>query len=209
LTLYHGCHIRQDGLVNADIVTAVVGFGGAVVGAGASIGAAWLTQRHQTKQAEATRLRDLGQVATDTALSELIKLNDLLESTTPPTDAPANEPEPWERRAKAHLRNVELALLRVPGREVYARVVPTLELAKEYRWAGPRHFHYIKMMQLMVGDMITALSAYIRADAIPRPHRAVAQVRADVDRRKAASVAAFLVSEPEPDYVEYEEEETP
>ncbi|MGR4853927.1 hypothetical protein [Streptomyces sp. LARHCF252] len=191
--------------MNADIVTAFVGFGGAVVGAGASIGTAWLTQRHQAKQAEAARRRDLGQLAVDTALSELIKLNDLLESTTPPTDTPANEPEAWEKQAKVHLRNVELALLRVPGRAVYARVAPTLEPAKEYRWAGPRHFHYIQMMRLMVGDMITALSAYIRADTIPKPDKAVAQTRADVDRRKAARAAAFLMHEPEPDY---EEEDT-
>ncbi|MER6451915.1 hypothetical protein ABT270_04585 [Streptomyces sp900105245] len=191
--------------MNADIVTALVGFGGAVVGAGASMGSAWLTQRHQTKQAEGDRLRDLGKVAVDIALSELIKLNDLLESTTPPTDTPSNESEPWEKQAKVHLRNVELALLRVPGRAVYARVVPTLELAKQYRWAGPRHFHYIKMMQLMVGDMITALSAYIRADTIPKPDRAVALTRAEVERRKAARAAAFLMDEPEPDY---EEEDT-
>lgn len=185
--------------MNADVVTAFVGLGGALVGAGASIGAAWLTQRHQAKQAEATRLGDLGQVAIDTALSELIALNDLLDSTTPPTDTPAIEPEPWEKQAKVHLRNVELALLRVPGRVVYARVLPTLELAKEYRWAGPRHFHYIQMMRLMAGDMITALSAYARADTIPAPDRAVVQARALVDRRKAARAAAFLMEEPAPD----------
>ncbi|MFE3930438.1 hypothetical protein [Streptomyces sp. YIM B13508] len=191
--------------MNADIVTALVGLGGALVGAGASIGAAWLSQRHQAKLAEATRLRDLGQLAIDLALSELIKLNDLLDSTTPPTDSPAIDPEPWEVQAKVHLRNVELALLRVPGRVVYARVLPTLELAKEYRWAGPRHFHYIQMMRLLAGDMITALSAYTRGDTIPTPDRAVVQTRALVERRKAARVAAFLMEEPA---LDDEEEDT-
>ncbi|MEV7347009.1 hypothetical protein [Streptomyces sp. NPDC093544] len=185
--------------MNADIVTAFVGFGGAIVGGGASFGAAWLTLRHQSKQADATRLRELGQVATDTALSELIKLDDLLDSTTPPTDTPAVELEPWEQQARIHLRNVELALLRIPGDAVRARVTPTLRLAKEYRWAGPRHVHYIQMVRLMVDDMVSALSAYIRADPLPPHPRHVKQIRADVNRRKTAEANAFLMGEPEPD----------
>ncbi|MGW3426234.1 hypothetical protein [Streptomyces phaeochromogenes] len=184
--------------MNADIVTALVAFGGAIIGAGSSIGAAWWTQRYQSKQADTARLRELGQVATDTALSELIKLHDLLDSTTPPTDTPAVEPEPWEQQAKIHLRNVELALLRVPGDAVYARVAPTLRLAKEYRWAGPWHVQ-IQMMRIMVDDMVDALSAHIRADALPPPSKQVKHIRAEVDRRKTAEANAFLMGEPEPD----------
>jgi hypothetical protein len=138
-------------------------------------------------------------VATDTALAELIKLQDLLDSTRPPTDTPSLEPEPWEQEAKIHLRNVELALLRIPGDAVYARVAPTLKLAKQYRWAGPRHFHYIRMMRLMVDDMVNALSAYVRADTLPGPARYVAQIRADVVRRRDAAATDFLMAEDEPD----------
>ncbi|MFD9371432.1 hypothetical protein ACFWA6_27550 [Streptomyces sp. NPDC060020] len=184
--------------MNAEIVTALVGFGGAVVGAGASMGAAWLTQRHQARQADVIRLRELGRLATDTALSELIKLHDLLDSTLPPRDQTRQE-QPWEQEAKRHLRNVELALLRIPEDGVYARVAPTLHLAREYRWAGPRHWHYIRMMRRMVEDMVTALSAHIRSDELPPPHRYVSEARQTVDERKDAAARAFL-DEPEPDY---------
>lgn len=139
-------------------------------------------------------------MATDTALSELIKLHDLLDATRPPTDRPVVEPEPWELQAKLHLGNVELALLRIPGDAVYSRVNPTLQLAKEYRWAGPRHFHYIRMMRRMVEDMVSALSAYIRSDELPPPHRFVTEAREYVERRKTAVANAFLMDEPEPGY---------
>lgn len=102
--------------------------------------------------------------------------------------------------ARLHLRTVELALLRIPSNEVYARVGPTLQLAKEYRRAGPRHFHFIRMMRQMVEDMITALSAHIRGDDPPPPHQSVGEARRKVDERKDAEAQAFLMDEPEPDY---------
>lgn len=170
--------------VNIDIATALVGFGGALVGAGASMGSTWVTLKRQATEARGIRWLELGRSASDTALSELLKLHDLLEATTPSPGMP--QEQPWEERARRHLRDAELALLRIPGDEVYERVMPSLRLAREYRHAGPREFHYIRQMRWMVEDMVSALSAYVREAELPPPHAHVAEAEATVARHKEA-----------------------
>lgn len=172
--------------MNPDIVTALVGFGGAVVGAGASSGATWLTLRHQARQAKESRLYEVGRLATDTALSELIQLHALIDATVPPPGLPSEEP--WEKKAKAHLRNIELALLRIPDDELYERVKSSIGLAKNYRWAGPRQYHYLNHVRLAADDMITSLSAYIRGDKPPPPQPNIVRAQNRVDEGKAAQL---------------------
>ncbi|WP_411139362.1 hypothetical protein [Streptomyces sp. C10] len=170
--------------MDIDIATALVGFGGALVGAGASMGSTWLTLKRQATEARRIRWLELGRSASDTALSELLKLHDLLEATTPSPGMP--QEQPWEEQSKRHLRVAELALLRIPGDEVYERVMPSLRLAREYRHAGPREFHYIRQMRWMVEDMVSALSAYVREAELPPPHAHVAEAATTVTRNKEA-----------------------
>ncbi|MFF1348493.1 hypothetical protein ACFVZJ_21360 [Streptomyces sp. NPDC058322] len=172
--------------MNPDTLTALVGFGGAVVGAAASGGATWLTLRHQARQAKESRLYEVGRLATDTALSELIQLHTLLDATVPPHERPTDEP--WEKQARVHLRNIELALLRIPSDDLYARVKSSIQLAKDYRWAGPRHYHYLAHVRVAADDMVTSLSAYIRGDKPPAPHSSVVRAQTRIDERKAAQL---------------------
>ncbi|MFF8785232.1 hypothetical protein [Streptomyces sp. NPDC015125] len=87
-----------------------------------------------------------------------------------------------------HLRVAELALLRIPGDEVYERVMPGLRLAREYRLAGLREFHYIRQMCWMVEDrvMVSALSAYVREAELPPSQAHVAEAATTVARHREA-----------------------
>ncbi|MGY5129092.1 hypothetical protein [Streptomyces nigrescens] len=68
-----------------EVLSGLIGFGGAVLGAliggATSLIATKLTLNHQRDQAKEAHLLELGQAATDTALSELIANGEFLGSS--------------------------------------------------------------------------------------------------------------------------------
>ncbi|MFF3276304.1 hypothetical protein ACFYWU_36020 [Streptomyces chrestomyceticus] len=178
--------VEQDDLVTQGIVTAIIGLTGAVVGAGATSLTTWLGLRHQRRSAREARLYEVGHVATDTALAKLIELQDLTAAAASSSSASRDDREPWEEAAHGYFREVELALLRIPNDEVHDRVKPTLDLAKQYRYAGPRHFHYLRHVRQMTQDMIDALSAYIRGAELPPPSQDVTAAQQKVETAREA-----------------------
>ncbi|MFF7703569.1 hypothetical protein [Streptomyces lydicus] len=183
-----------------DIATALIGLGGAVVGAGATSITTWLGVRHQRQITKEGRLYEIGRVATDTALTRLIELQDLSTAAAASSSAARDDREPWEQAAHSHFRAIELALLRVPSKEVHKRVKPTFDLAKQYRYTGPRHFHYLRHVRQMTEDMINALSAYIRGADLPPPHQDVEAARLTIESAKEAERRRY-----EREYQEWQE----
>ncbi|MER7496359.1 hypothetical protein ABT033_27640 [Streptomyces pharetrae] len=159
-----------------EVLSGLIGFGGAIVGGAASFGGVWLTLSHQRKQARETRLLEIGQVAADKALNELISLGEFLESVRGDVaTADTNERLPYLGTAAGHVKNIKLAVARIPDRDVRERVKLLLNLMDRYRAAGVRHFFAVRWIGEVTEDVIDILSAYIRHDALPSPSEHVLQ----------------------------------
>ncbi|MFF0649370.1 hypothetical protein ACFYVV_37855 [Streptomyces tendae] len=151
-----------------EVFSGLIGFGGAIVGGAASFGGVWLTLSHQRKQARETRLLEIGQAAADKALTELIALGEFLGSLRDnEVVAETDERLPYLATAVRHLKNVELAVTRLPDQDVRDRVNGALNLTRRYRAAGPRHFFVVRWLRELTQDMIEVLSAYVRHDTLP------------------------------------------
>ncbi|WP_438303341.1 hypothetical protein ACSHXN_17975 [Streptomyces sp. HUAS TT11] len=195
--------------MNQEVATALIGLGGAVLGAGATSITTWLSFRHQRRTAKEARLHEVGRLATDTALSKLIELQDLVEASAASSGASRDDREPWERTARMHFRDINLALLRIPSDAVHERLAPTLALAKQYRYAGPRHFHYLHHVQKVSQDMINVLSAYIRDAKLPLPHEDVAAARRSVEAARESERLRYEEMRREYEELRAEEPEEP
>ncbi|TWG06432.1 hypothetical protein FHX80_114927 [Streptomyces brevispora] len=102
-----------------EVLSGLIGFGGALVGGAASFGGVWLTLSHQRKQAREARLLEIGQVAADKALNELITLGECLGSIRgDAVTADTNERLPYLDTVLGHLKNTELAVTRIPDRDL-------------------------------------------------------------------------------------------
>lgn len=176
----------QDDGMNQEVATALIGLGGAVLGAGATSITTWLSFRHQRRTAKEARLHEVGRLATDTALAKLIELQDLVEASATSSRASREDREPWERTAAVHFRDINLALLRIPSDAVHERLIPTLALAKQYRYTGPRHFHYLRHVRTISEEMVNVLSAYVRDAKLPLPQEGVAAARLSVEAGREA-----------------------
>ncbi|MFF5023829.1 hypothetical protein ACFY2J_06160 [Streptomyces collinus] len=172
--------------MNQEVATALIGLGGAILGAGATSITTWLSFRHQRRTAKEARLHEVGRLATDTALAKLIELQDLIAASATSASALRDDREPWEGTAAVHFRDIKLALLRIPSDAVHERLTPTLTLAKQYRYTGPRHFHYLRHVQATSEDMINVLSAYVRGAKLPLPQESAAEARRSVEAGREA-----------------------
>jgi hypothetical protein len=151
-----------------EVLSGLIGFGGAIVGGAASFGGVWLTLSHQRKQAREARLLEIGQVAADRALNELITLGEFLGAIRGnDLTADTNEELPYLDTVFGYLKNTELAVTRIPDAHLRERMKLLLSLTKRYRAAGVRHFFVVRWLGELTEDMIEALSAYIRHDALP------------------------------------------
>ncbi|MGY5534237.1 hypothetical protein [Streptomyces sp. C-3] len=155
--------------MESEVVAGLIGLGGAIVGGAASLGATWLTLAHGRKQAREARLFDIGQTAADRALEELIRCGEFLGSPERSADATTSTDEtpPYLTTALGFIKNVELAITRIPDHKVYERLMIPLGLTRRWRVAGPRHFFSIRWIGELTEDMIEVLTAYVRHDNVP------------------------------------------
>ncbi|MFF8454686.1 hypothetical protein ACF06T_09200 [Streptomyces albidoflavus] len=155
--------------MQAEVLSGLIGFGGALVGGAASFGGVWLTLSHQRKQAREARLMEIGQVATDKALNELIALNEFLGSVrgNDVVTIHTDERLPYLDTVFGHLKKVELAVTRIPDQSVRDRMKMLLRLASHYRSSGVRHYFALRWFRDLAEDMVEVLSAHVRHDTIP------------------------------------------
>jgi hypothetical protein len=156
-------------VMQPEVLLGLIGFGGALVGGAASFGGVWLTLSHQRKQAREARLLEIGQAAADKALNELITLGEFLKTVGGNDVVTANTDErlPYLDTAAGHLKNIKLAVARIPDRGVRDRVQILLNLTSRYRAAGVRHFFAVRWLRELTEDMIDVLLAYIIHDTLP------------------------------------------
>lgn len=203
----------MDATVVAGWIGGLAGVGGALVGAGVSVWATRATQREQARQnretlefqarqARAAQLTELDVAATETALSELIAMDEYLLQLHDHAAARLEDRLPWEEVVSGHLRRLQIAISRIPNRTVYARVMIPLELCRQYRSAstGPRHFHYVRLVQSLVGDMNEVLLAHRRGEEeLPPLTEATVQAQeraATAQERWEQAVSHLLRDEP-------------
>ncbi|MFD8673179.1 hypothetical protein ACFV1A_08860 [Streptomyces seoulensis] len=151
-----------------EVLSGLIGFGGALVGGVASLGGVWLTLSHQRKQAREARLREIGQVAADKALNELITLGEFLGSVrgdvaTMRTDESAS----YLDTVFGHMQNIERAVARIPDRELRDHVKVLLMVMRRFRAAGVLHFFAVSWLSELTDELTELLSAYIRSDPLP------------------------------------------
>ncbi|MDT0410465.1 MULTISPECIES: hypothetical protein [Streptomyces] len=154
--------------MNQDLTTALIGLGGAAVGAAASLLTTGAQLRHSRRSAEAARreareerLHDIGRGAAEEAYAKLMELLEYLEAVRPAPGPPDHRPE-WAVEALTQIRSVALAVARIPGDEVMDRFTLPHDLAKGFRHAGPREMRQVQWMLRMVQDMILILTGYLK-----------------------------------------------
>lgn len=155
-------------VMQPEVLSGLIGFGGALVGGAASFGGVWLTLSHQRKLAREARLAEIGQEAADKALNELITLGEFLGSVsgdvaTMHTDEQAS----YLDTVFGHMENVERAVARIPNRELRDRVKALLIVMRRFRAAGVRHFFAVSWLAELTDELTELLSAYIRSDPLP------------------------------------------
>ncbi|MFI6347270.1 hypothetical protein [Streptomyces sp. NPDC050560] len=181
--------------MNTEIATALVGLGGAVIGAAASVAATWLTLRHQSQEAKNARLYEIGRLAAEEALSELIQLQQFLETVSLPIGPAVRHP--WEDSAMGHLRRSVLAMARIPGEAIVPRVQLSYDLARAYRYGGPRHFLRVRWMRWAVEDLIAVMLEYIRQAELPDPTPQVRACKDTYDRKRRREAEEYELQEPD------------
>lgn len=166
----------------------LIGFGGAVVGAGGALVGGWLQQRHQAtvlrQQQEAARaglLEERGRAAGEKALSELYALRRHLKDCE--LRPVPGERQPWRGIARTLIDDAELAVMLMPNAaEVQSRVADAAGLITQTLMIGRdearmmtdgEHRTHVSLCLGGTLEAIGVLSAFMRGDPLPDRGRLV------------------------------------
>lgn len=196
-------------VMQPEVLSGLIGFGGALVGGAASFGGVWLTLSHQRKLAREARLAEIGQEAADRALNELITLGEFLESVrgevaTMRTDESAE----YLDTVFGHMERVQRAVARIPDKELRTRVRDLLTVMRKFRTAGVRHFFAVSWLAELADELTDVLSAYIRSDPLPPlSERTGAKQQRAIQHELAQRRRFELMQDPDPANVDPREED--
>lgn len=172
--------------MQTEILVGLIGFSGAVVGAGGALLGGWFQQKHQAaamreqqKAARASLLEERGRAAGEKALSELYALRrHLNECELRPVP---EERQPWRGIARGFTDEAELAVMLMPNAgEVQSRITEaagliteTLIIGREEARQMTDREHRTHIHKCLAGTLeaIGALSAFMRGDPLPEPGR--------------------------------------
>ncbi|MEU8556016.1 hypothetical protein AB0C80_18770 [Streptomyces anthocyanicus] len=150
--------------MQTETLVGLIGFGGAVVGAGGALLGGWLQQRHQVKAARAERREERRYTAGQTALGMLIRIR----------HAAANRAEDEESEAAWTAELIEWStsfdaalLLIADGDEMRERVFEVVRHLGYYDRLGQNHREANDWIDAACGEAINLLSAYLREDPLP------------------------------------------
>lgn len=195
-------------IMQPEVLSGLIGFGGALVGGAASFGGVWLTLSHQRKLAREARLAEIGQEAADRALNELITLGEFLESVkgevaTMRTDESAE----YLDTVFGHVERVQRAVARIPDRELRTHVRDLLTVMRKYRAAGVRHFFAVSWLSELTDELTELLSAYIRSDPLPSlSERTESKQQRAIQHELAQRRRFELMQDPDPANIDPREE---
>ncbi|CAL9467703.1 hypothetical protein SUDANB23_02770 [Streptomyces sp. enrichment culture] len=196
-------------VMQPEVVSGLIGFGGALVGGAASLGGVWLTLSHQRKLAQEARLAEVGQEAADKALNELITLGEFLESVRGEVAAMrTDESAEYLDTVFGHMERVQRAVARIPDQELRMRMRDLLFVMRKYRAAGVRHLFAVSWLAEVADELTELLSAYIRADPLPPLSERTESKRQRAIQREVAQRRRFEVMQnPDPANVDPGEED--
>lgn len=196
-------------VMQPEVLSGLIGFGGALVGGAASFGGVWLTLSHQRKLARETRLAEIGQDAADRALNELITLGEFLGSVRSDVAAmPTDERASYLDTVFGHMESIERAVARIPNRELRDRVKSLLIVMRRFRAAGVRHFFAVSWLAELTDELTELLSAYIRSDPLPPLSSRTEEKQHRATQHELAQRRRFeLMQDPDPVNVDPREED--
>ncbi|MFJ6703469.1 MULTISPECIES: hypothetical protein [unclassified Streptomyces] len=192
-----------------EVLSGLIGFGGAVVGGATSLGGVWLTLSHQTREAQKARLQDIGQAAADKALNELIALTEFLGSVTGEVATMRmDESASYLDTVFGHVQNIDRAVARIPDRKLRERVRDLMIVMRKYRAAGVRHFFAVSWLAELTGELTELLSAYILSEPLPPLSQRTESKRQRAIQHELAQRRRFeQLHDPDPANVDPGEEE--
>ncbi|MFE0451614.1 hypothetical protein ACFW2D_10035 [Streptomyces sp. NPDC058914] len=154
--------------MGSEIWTGLVGLGGAVIGAGGAILGGWLQQRHQAKTAKQQRREEHRYTAGRTALDMLIRLRHVAANR----GEDAESENAWTAELVEWSTSFDAALFLVPGGdEMRERVFEVVRQLGFYEALGQNHREANAWIDVVCGEAITILSAFLREDPLPSRSR--------------------------------------
>lgn len=153
--------------MQAEILAGLIGFGGAIVGAGGALLGGWLQRRHQAATAREERQDARGYVAGEKALGELYQLRQHLIICGTAGEVPEDR-QLWRFIAIWHLDDAELAIMLMPNAsQIREQLTKPLYCARRYEVAGQHRYQQTPWMKACVTSAIDMLSSHLRGSRVP------------------------------------------
>ncbi|MEV5472982.1 hypothetical protein AB0L66_11570 [Streptomyces sp. NPDC052207] len=163
-----------------EVLSGLIGFGGAVVGAGAAIVGTAIQQNHAKKMAKAEREADRQDTAFDTAVQAVFAAQDLFRRRW--GGRPAGEG--WEQKVISETDRLRLAMITIAQPELRQRLKEVSEMLRYWEHLAPfgaddpdRH----RAVQRVIDHMLDVFGAYRSGGAIPPRSKEYAEAKGNLD----------------------------
>ncbi|MDV9175972.1 hypothetical protein R6V09_38365 [Streptomyces sp. W16] len=154
--------------VQTETLVGLIGFGGAVVGAGGALLGGWLQQHHAAKTAKDERRSERRYTTGQAALEILIRFR---QATASRTEDQESE-DAWNDVFIDLTVTFDAALYVVPdGDEMREQVFEIVRLIAYYEQLGQTHQESNLWIDSLCKEAIEVLSAFLREDPLPSPSR--------------------------------------
>ncbi|MET9510773.1 hypothetical protein ABZX62_20325 [Streptomyces flavidovirens] len=151
--------------MDPNVASGLIGFGGAVVGAGAAIFGTWIQQRHQAHLAKEERDTARQDAAFDTAVQAVFAAKDLFRRRQS-----GIAEDDWKHQLSGELDRLRLATLSLSSAEVRRRLVQVAEMLMYWERLvpfGAGTSEKYRAVREVIDDTLDALGEYRRTGTIP------------------------------------------
>lgn len=158
-----------------EILSGLIGFGGAIVGAGSAIWASWLQRIHEARQAQEGRDAVHHDAAYNDAVQAVLKTKDLFRRKWRD-----EQEEDWEHQLFAELDRLRLAALTFRSPALRQRLEEGTETLRSWRGvthARPHRADRPRLVNRTVEHLLTVLGDYRRGEVIPQPPQEYTEAR--------------------------------
>ncbi|MER6236526.1 hypothetical protein ABT185_10730 [Streptomyces clavifer] len=149
--------------MDPNVVSGLIGFGGAVVGGAAAIWGTTLTQKHATKMAKDTREADRQDAAFDMAVQAVFSAQDLFRGASSRDAA-------WDRKLIVEVDRLNLARLSLLNAELRVRLEEVALMLRYWKHTGSFDAEYGETHSAISGVIdhaLAALGEYRREGKVP------------------------------------------
>ncbi|MFJ4517465.1 hypothetical protein [Streptomyces sp. NPDC088816] len=163
-----------------EVLSGLIGFGGAVVGAGAAIVGTALQQKHATKMAQAKRDADRQDAAFETAVQAVFAAQDLFRRRW--GGRPVQEG--WEQKVNSEADRLRLAMITIAQPEVRQRLQEVAEMLRYWEHVAPFGADdpdRYRAIQRVVDHMLEVFGAHRSGRAIPPRSKEYAEAKGNLD----------------------------